>query len=612
MFIENYFFLLYNVSSIKSVGKHVICDFNEFAGSITLTICEKGRSNIMKLWKRATSLLLGLTMVAGLAACGGTPGTTSAAPSAPVAGKTDAPAASAPAAAGEKLIYSNGGPEEFFETPWLNPGTYMYTKTLYAHLIVADENLAPVPDHPDALAAYDYSADGKTLTFTLRDDAFWHDGEKITPEDIKWSIEYVAKTSVCNPVFLSTFKAIAGSTAADGSINATFSGIVIDGQKITVTFDKIAPDALLTFTQFAPVPQKYFTDVDPLQVQQAKFFQSPVGSGPFMVEDVQMKNYTILKPFDQYYNGVADFKIQLLPSAGDSDANLATRVKSGQLDYGYTKMVSDLQAIEGTPGVTVTPVDVRYTRLFFLNKFPKADGTPAPLADARIRQAVRYAIDMQTICDSLFKGAAVPANVMIPGAADKAEGLNDYAYNPEKAKELLTEAGWNADTVLKVVYYYTDQATVDLMTAIQSYLAAVGIKMDFQLVEGDLATILWKAPTDQTNGPSAVDWDMAYAANAALSLHEYYDRYRTGSATNSHTPEDAKLNALIDATNASANVDDQIAAFKELTKYENETEFTMALYYQPIFLITSDKIGDIKKATPQFNYDWDIQHWNVG
>ena len=564
-----------------------------------------------KTWKRALSLLLVLMMTFSLAACGKD---NSQASTPPANNPSDAPSgevSTPPAQTGEKMIYSNGGPEEFFETPWLNPGTYMYTKTLYAHLIVADENLNPIENHPDALATYEYSADGKTLTFVLRDDAYWHDGEKITPEDIKWSIEYVAKTAVVNPVFLSTFKAIEGSTDADGNLNETFSGIVIDGQTITITFASIAPDALLTFTQFAPVPKKYFEGVDPLKVQQAPYFQSPVGSGPFKIEEVQMKNYTILAPFEKYYNGVADFKIQLLPSAGDSDANLVTRARAGQLDYGYTKMISDVQSLEGAEGITISPIDVRYTRLFFLNKFDKQDGSPAPLADARVRQAIRYAIVMDTICETLFQGAAVSANSMAPDAALKSSNLNEYKHDPEKAKSLLAEANWDSNTVLKVVYYYTDQATVDLMTAIQAYLGEVGIKMEFELVEGDLATILWSAPADQTNGPRAVDWDMAYAANAALSLHEYYDRYRTGSATNSHTPEDPELNKLIDATNASANVDEQMEAFKALVEYENETMFTMALYYQPIFLITSDRVGDIQKGTPQFCINWDIQHWDV-
>ncbi len=555
--------------------------------------------------RRHSILVLCLTLILSLvlAACGGNPTT---ATTAPASGTTAA--ATTASAGGDKVIYSNGGPSEFFETPWLNPGTYMYNKVLYAHLIVADENLNPIKNDPDALATYDYSADGKTLTFTLRDNAYWHDGAKITPEDIKWSIEYASKTAVLNTVFAATFKAIAGS---DGGKAATFSGIKIDGSKITITFDSIAPDALLTFTQFAPLPKKYLADVDPLKLQQASYFQKPIGSGPFYAADVQMKNFTTLKPFDKYYNGVAKFSIQLLPSAGDSEANLVTRVKSGQLDYGYTKNVADLQSLQGVANVTVTPVNVRYTRLFYLNKFAKADGKPSPLADVRVRQAIRYAIDMKSICAGLFKGAAIPADVLIPGASDKATGLNPYNYDTNKAKQLLADAKWDSKTVLKVVYYYTDQATVDLMTAIQAYLKAVGITMEFKLVEGDLATILWKAPADQVKGPSAVDWDMAYAANAALSLHEYYNRYLTGSSANSHTPQDDKLNALINATNASADVNAQIDAFKKLSQYENESMFTMALYYQPIFMITSSKVGDIKKGNPQFCYNWNIQNWSI-
>lgn len=560
-------------------------------------------------WKRSLSIMLVLVMILGAVAC-----TKAPEPSAPAAeAATEAPVAvatEAPAAPEEKIIYSNGGPQEFFETPWLNPGTFMYNKTIYAHLIVADSNLNPIPNHPDAMATYEYSADGKTLTFTLRDNVYWHNGNKVTGDDIKWSIEFVAKTPVCNSVFASTFSAILGAKT-DGVFNETFEGIVVDGQKITITFDQIAPDALLTFTQFAPVPKSEFEGVDPVQVQQAPFFQHPIGAGPFMIEEVSMNNYTTLKPFDKYYNGVADFKIQLLPSAGDSDSNLVTRVLAGQLDYGYTKMVADIEALKGIPGITVSQINARYTRMFYLDKFANKDGSVSPLADVRVRQAIRYAIDMKTICETILMGAAVPADVLIPSATDKASGLNAYDYNPEKAKALLADAGWDSNTVLKCVYYYKDQGTVDLMTAIQAYLAEVGIKFEASLVEGDLGTLLWSAPADQTNGPRAVDWDICYGAVAALSLHEYYNRFRTGSSSNSHTPEDAELNRLIDATNASANFDEQVAAFKELSKYENESMFAMALYYQPMFLITSDKIGDIQKGTPQFCIDWDIVNWDV-
>ena len=130
--------------------------------------------------KRTICLLLSLAMVLALAACSGG-GTTPGGTSQPADSSSDS-SAPAPSTDGEKIIYTNGGPGEFFETPWLNPGTYMYNKTVYAHLIVADADLNPIQDHPDALATYEYSEDGKTLTFTLRDDAYWHDGEKVTPE----------------------------------------------------------------------------------------------------------------------------------------------------------------------------------------------------------------------------------------------------------------------------------------------------------------------------------------------------------------------------------------------------------------------------------------------
>lgn len=512
-----------------------------------------------------------------------------------------------------KVMYSNGGPEEFFETPWLNPGTYVYNKVLYSHLISADEDLNPKKDSKDALAtSYDYSKDGKTLTFELRDDVYWHDGTKVTPEDVKWSIEYASKTAVINAVFKSTFGAIEGSD--DGKAK-TFSGIKTEGNKITITFAKVAPDALLTFTQFAPLPKALLENVDPLKLQQDKFWQKPIGSGPFKVGEVKMKDYTTLVPNDKYYNGVADYNITLTASPGDSDPNLVKNAKSGQIDYAYTKSVADLKALKDDSNVTTTPINVRYTRLLFVNKFPKKDGTTSPMADPKVRQAIRYGIDMKSIGKNLFADAAIPANSLIPEDSYKASGLNNYDYNPEKAKALLKEANWNPDTTIEVVYYYTDQLTVDLMTAIQNNLKDIGVNMKFKLLDGDLASLLWKAPADQKNGPTAVDWDMAYGAIAALSLHEYYDRFLTGSPTNSNTPEDPELNALIKATNASADLEDQKKAFQNLSKYENENLFEIPLFYQPIYALTSKKIEgnlDLKKlGTPQFNYDWNIQNWKL-
>ena len=96
-------------------------------------------------------------------------------------------------------------------------------------------------------------------------------------------------------------------------------------------------------------------------------------------------------------------------------------------------------------------------------------------------------------------------------------------------------------------------------------------------------------------------------------MHEYYDKFRTGSPVNSHTPSDDKLNELIDATNKTADTEAQKQAYFELQKYENENMFVIPLYYQPVFVIESDKIqeGIKEHGNPQFHYDWNIQNWKL-
>ena len=156
------------------------------------------------LWKRATGLLLTSALVLGLAACGGTPTGNTNPPEDPGTQQTTQPVAPDSGAAGEKLVYSNGGPEEFFETPWLNPGTYVYNKAVYGHLIVADENLNPIPNHPDALATYEYSLPslfGTTLTGTTekRSPLRTSSGALSLSPKLRWPTPYLFQPSPPSP-----------------------------------------------------------------------------------------------------------------------------------------------------------------------------------------------------------------------------------------------------------------------------------------------------------------------------------------------------------------------------------------------------------------------------
>ncbi|MDB2390320.1 ABC transporter substrate-binding protein [Alphaproteobacteria bacterium] len=234
------------------------------------------------------------------------------------------------------------------------------------------------------------------------------------------------------------------------------------------------------------------------------------------------------------------------------------------------------------------------------------------LSDQRVRQAIAYAVDMETIVDTIFEGKAIVADSMIPNGAYKAEGLNAYSYNPEKARALLAEAGgWDSSQVLDVVYYYGDQATADLMVAMQAYLADVGIEMTYRKLEGDVGGQLNALPAAGSD-TSAVTWDIAYGAKAALALQEYYNGYQSGKS--SYVVGTSKRDGLIEAINGTTDVAKQQAAFKEFERYENEVLSDIPLYYQQLFIYENNRLNRNggQYGNEQFVYDWGIVDWTIG
>ncbi len=234
-----------------------------------------------------------------------------------------------------------------------------------------------------------------------------------------------------------------------------------------------------------------------------------------------------------------------------------------------------------------------------------------PLSDVRVRQAIAYAIDMDKLAKTLFKGMVTPAECLVPPGPFHAPGLNKYTYNPEKARALLKAAKWDSNRVLRLGYYYGDQLTVDFMTAIQAYLADVGIKITFERVTGDIVGRMFKPPADPEHGPSAIDFDLGYGANAALALQEYYGQFMKGR--NAYTPWTPKIGKMLDALYSSVDIEKQKQAFYNIERWNNETVSVLPLYYQPMFIYENKRLNRNggEYGNPQYNYDWGILKWTV-
>jgi peptide/nickel transport system substrate-binding protein len=274
-----------------------------------------------------------------------------------------------PDASGKQVLYTNTGPIEFFQNPWFNPAIFMPSKVLWSRLITADGALTP--NRPQLAESYTVSPDGKTATFTLRRNLTWHDGSPFTVEDVKWSVELASKIPTVHQVFKTTFQSLAGYKAYVDGTASSISGIKTSGNTITFTFEVLDPNMLLTFSQFAPLPKKYLDGVDPLKFQQHQYWQYPIGSGPFKIGEVQMNDYLVMVPFDKYCEGVAKIDQIVCYPSFENDVNLVKNAAAGKLDYGFTKNVADVAALEAMNNMRVVPVDIPYTRFLWFNMFPK-------------------------------------------------------------------------------------------------------------------------------------------------------------------------------------------------------------------------------------------------
>ena len=273
-----------------------------------------------------------------------------------------------PNADGKQVLQVTGAPVEFFQEAWFVPGK-MYHRFMLDTLIVADAAMNPI--RGELASDYDLSADGMTATFTLRNDITWHDGTPITADEIKWNIEFALQVGAIQQMMAKTFKSLQGAEEFIAGTADEVSGIVVEGNTITLSFATLDPFALYTFSQFTPLPQKYFEDSDPLLFQQNEYWQRPVGSGPYRIDRVEMNDFTTLVPYEDYYGGSAKIDEVVMYPASENEGDIAKNAEVGKLDYGYTKSLTMIADIEAMDHMRVTPINIPLTRFLVVNKFPR-------------------------------------------------------------------------------------------------------------------------------------------------------------------------------------------------------------------------------------------------
>jgi peptide/nickel transport system substrate-binding protein len=324
-----------------------------------------------------------------------------------------------------------------------------------------------VPEIVPGLAeSWEVADDKITWTFHLRPGVTFHDG---TPWDADAAIyNFDRFVNESSPLYDAELSSIGGLSLA-GIDSAT----KVDDMTIAIT--TVGQHAYLD-EDLATVP---FGSPTAIEAEGEDFAQNPVGTGPFKFESLTRGQELVLTANEDYYLGAPKLDRLILRPIPETTARLAA-LRSGEVNWIEVPSPDDVPALTSEGFQVLTNAYPHNWPWLF-------DTTEKPWDDVRVRQAANYAIDRESLAEGILQGTGEPAYQYLGSADYGFDPADDvYSYDPEKAKDLLAEAGY-PDGFSTTLSYPTsgsgNMIPTPMNEALQRDLAAVGIDVELQPVE---------------------------------------------------------------------------------------------------------------------------------
>lgn len=335
----------------------------------------------------------------------------------------------------------------------MSAGTKEVLFNIFEGLVKLDKdgNLVPA-----VAEKYEISDDGMVYTFTLRDGVKFHNGNPVTVEDIVYSIKRSA----------GLLETVDPTVLVESVLTAISEVNIVDEKTIELRLSR-ADTELLPYLTCAIVPANY-----------AQLDTKPIGTGPFQFVSYEPLKSIVMKKFDDYYvSGVPYLDEVTFKISANTDAAFL-ELNAGSIDI--LPYITDAQASQLPEGYRLQTGSMNLIQGLFLNN------ERAPFDNKLVRQALCYAIDRQAVIDMVAGGRGdVIGTNMFPGFKKYyASELSEvYQYNPQKARELLKEAGYpdGVDFVITVPSNY--QYHVDTAQIVVEQLRESGFRAEIQLIE---------------------------------------------------------------------------------------------------------------------------------
>lgn len=338
--------------------------------------------------------------------------------------------------------------------------------------------------------------DDLTIEFKLREGVTFHNGEPFNADDVVYTVDFVA-----NPE---------NGVKTQRNVSWMKSAEKIDDYTVRIHLKSVFPAAIEFLA--GPVsmyPNEYYAEVGPKGMA-----LNPIGTGPYKAVEIVPGQHFVLEKNDGYHDSpkgkanVGRIDVRTIPDINTQMAEMF----NGTLDLIWqvpADQAGKLGEMEQFQAVNESTMRVGFLLLDAAGK--SGDN---PFQDIKVRQAVAHAIDSQTIVDALLKGQSkVVKSACFPSQFGCDTDVKTYAFDPAKAKALLAEAGY-PDGFTTDFYAYRNR---DYAEAITSYLAAVGITTNFNMLKypalRDLASNTGVPVNFQTWGSYSINDTSAFTGN---------------------------------------------------------------------------------------------------
>lgn len=333
--------------------------------------------------------------------------------------------------------------------------------------------------------------DDRNFLVHIDDKAAWSDGTPVTADDVIYTA-----TRICSPLVgnVAMMYYVFEGVGDDGFVKEGADHV--DGfTKVddkTVRFTTKAPMSLITFKAsyaryLMPLPKHVIEKISEKDLVSDPWFNQPdVVSGPYKVTGFDRDHYISYEANKDYWKGAP--KIPRLNIKIVEGSQLYAGLKSGEIDVTQNTMsaipLEDYDSIQALDNVTSSFGDPITNQSVFIRT--------SNIPDARVRQAMLYAINRDQILEQLLKGNGEIAAGFLSSASPYFDpSITPVTYDPEKAKSLLQESGWDKNKTLKFCIDSSDSTFVNAASVMAAQWAAVGIKTDIQTM--DINTLLSNA-----------------------------------------------------------------------------------------------------------------------